>query len=47
MTTPYAGLRDRDYFHIMLNLDAYDDFLPPARALVSPARLAIAYKLPQ
>lgn len=30
---PYAGLRDRDYFHFMLNLDAYPDFLPAARQL--------------
>lgn len=29
----YAGLRDRDYFHIMLNLDSYPDFLPTAMAL--------------
>lgn len=29
----YAKLRDRDYFHIMLNLDSYQDFLPTARAL--------------
>jgi hypothetical protein len=29
----YAGLRDRDYFHIMLNLDSYPDFLPTARSL--------------
>jgi hypothetical protein len=31
--TAYAGLKDRDYFHIMLNLDAYPDFLPMAKAL--------------
>jgi hypothetical protein len=30
---PYAGLRDRDYFHIMLNLDQYPDFLPKAKEL--------------
>jgi L-Lysine epsilon oxidase N-terminal/L-lysine epsilon oxidase C-terminal domain/Iron-containing redox enzyme len=30
---PYYGLQDRDYFHIMLNLDAYPDFLPTARML--------------
>jgi hypothetical protein len=29
----YAGLRDRDYFHIMLNLDSYQDFLPTAWSL--------------
>jgi Iron-containing redox enzyme len=29
----YAGLQDRDYFHIMLNLDSYPDFLPTARSL--------------
>jgi hypothetical protein len=29
----YAGLKDRDYFHIMLNLDCYDGFLPTARSL--------------
>lgn len=34
MTTPdYQGLRDRDYFHIMLNLDAHDGFRPTARFL--------------
>ena len=32
-TDPYAGLRDRDYFHIMLNLDSHPDFLPTARSL--------------
>jgi len=32
-TVQYAGLRDRDYFHIMLNLDSFDGFLPVARAL--------------
>jgi hypothetical protein len=30
---PYAGLRHRDYFHIMLNLDSFDGFMPTARAL--------------
>src|SRR4051812_47367582 len=29
----YAGLRHRDYFHIMLNLDSFEGFLPTARAL--------------
>jgi Iron-containing redox enzyme len=29
----YAGLRDRDFFHIMLNLDSHEDFLPTARTL--------------
>jgi hypothetical protein len=29
----YAGLRDREYFHIMLNLDSFDGFLPVARSL--------------
>ncbi|MDH6242644.1 iron-containing redox enzyme family protein [Mycobacterium sp. OTB74] len=29
----YTGLKDRDYFHIMLNLDSYDGFLPTARTL--------------
>src|SRR5882757_614334 len=29
----YAGLADRDYFHIMLNLDSFDGFLPTARSL--------------
>ena len=28
-----AGLRDRDYFHIMLNLDSFPDFTPRARTL--------------
>ncbi|MDQ1440489.1 MAG: hypothetical protein QOG97_717 [Acidimicrobiaceae bacterium] len=32
-TGQYAGLRDRDYFHIMLNLDSFEDFLPVARSL--------------
>jgi hypothetical protein len=32
-TTQYAGLKDRDYFHIMLNLDSFDGFLPTARGL--------------
>jgi hypothetical protein len=31
----YVGLRDRDYFHIMLNLDSYQDFLPTAWSLAS------------
>ncbi len=31
--SPYAGLRHRDYFHIMLNLDSFEGFLPTARAL--------------
>jgi hypothetical protein len=30
---PYAGLKDRDYFYYMLNLDQFPDFLPKARAL--------------
>jgi hypothetical protein len=29
----YGGLLDRDYFHMMLNLDSFDGFLPTARAL--------------
>jgi hypothetical protein len=29
----YAGLRDRDFFHIMLNLDSHEGFLPTARTL--------------
>ncbi len=29
----YDGLRDRDYFYIMLNLDSYPDFEPKARKL--------------
>ncbi len=29
----YEGLRDRDYFHIMLNLDSFDGFRPTAKAL--------------
>ncbi len=33
--SPYAGLQDRDYFHIMLNLDAYQDFLPTAWSLAN------------
>ncbi|MFN2606690.1 MAG: LodA/GoxA family CTQ-dependent oxidase [Acidimicrobiales bacterium] len=31
--SPYAGLPDRQYFRIMLNLDAYPDFLPMAKSL--------------
>jgi hypothetical protein len=31
----YAGLADRDYFHIMLNLDSFDGFLPTARELAA------------
>ncbi len=30
---PYAGLKDRDYFYHMLNLDQFPDFLPKAREL--------------
>jgi hypothetical protein len=30
---PYAGLKDRDYFYIMMNLDAFPDFLPKAKKL--------------
>ena len=30
---PYFGLKDRDYFHIMLNIESYPDFLPTAREL--------------
>jgi hypothetical protein len=29
----YTGLRDRDYFHIMMNLDSFDGFLPVAHWL--------------
>jgi Iron-containing redox enzyme len=29
----FAGLRHRDYFHIMLNLDSYEGFLPTAKTL--------------
>lgn len=29
----YEGLRDRDYFHIMLNLDSFDGFRPTAKVL--------------
>jgi len=29
----YEGLRDRDYFHIMVNLDSFDGFRPTAKAL--------------
>lgn len=32
-TNRYVGLTDRDYFHIMLNLDSFDGFLPTARSL--------------
>jgi len=32
---PYVGLRDRDYFHILLNLDSYQDFLPTAWSLAN------------
>jgi Iron-containing redox enzyme len=30
---PYVGLRDRDYFHFMLNLDSHSDFRPMVRKL--------------
>lgn len=33
MSRRYSGLRDRDYFHIMLNLDSFEGFLPTARQL--------------
>lgn len=33
ISDPYAELRDRDYFHIMLNLDSFEGFLPKAREL--------------
>ena len=39
----YDGLRDRDYFHIMLNLDSFEGFLPKARELAE-AFLADARK---
>ena len=29
----YYGMRDREYFHIMLNIESYPDFLPKAREL--------------
>ena len=29
----YSGLKDREYFHIMLNVDSFDGFLPTARSL--------------
>lgn len=29
----YFGMRDRDYFHMMLNIEHYPDFLPTAREL--------------
>jgi hypothetical protein len=32
-TRQYTGLADRDYFHIMLNLDSFDGFLATARDL--------------
>jgi hypothetical protein len=32
---PYVGLRDRDYFHMMLNLDSHQDFLPTAWSLAN------------
>lgn len=31
--TKYTGRKDREYFHIMLNLDSFDGFLPTARRL--------------
>lgn len=43
-TQSYANLRDRDYFHIMLNLDSFDGFLPTARQLAERF-LAAARKL--
>jgi Iron-containing redox enzyme len=32
---PYAGLRDRDYFHMVLNLDSHQDFLPTVWSLAN------------
>jgi hypothetical protein len=29
----YFGMKDREYFHIMLNIESYPDFLPMAREL--------------
>ena len=31
--SPFDGLRDRDYFFCLLNLDSYPEFLPKARSL--------------
>jgi Iron-containing redox enzyme len=41
----YAGLRDRDYFHIMLNLDSHEEFLPTARHLAETFLDAAAAQL--
>ncbi|MGH3615733.1 MAG: LodA/GoxA family CTQ-dependent oxidase, partial [Pseudonocardia sp.] len=30
---PYFGMKDREYFHIMLNIESHPDFLPMAREL--------------
>jgi hypothetical protein len=30
----YDGLRDRDFFYVMMNIESYTDFLPKARELV-------------
>jgi len=41
----YEKLRDRDYFHIMLNLDSYEGFLPTARTLAEAFLEAARTKL--
>lgn len=33
--TRYDGLGDRDYFHYLLNIDSYPDFVPKARELAN------------
>jgi L-Lysine epsilon oxidase N-terminal/L-lysine epsilon oxidase C-terminal domain/Iron-containing redox enzyme len=30
---PYYGMKDREYFHMMLNIESYPDFVPMAREL--------------
>lgn len=41
---PYVGLRHRDYFHLMLNLHRYPDFLPTAWKLANDFIAAAAAK---
>lgn len=47
MTTAadYAGLRDRDYLHIMLNLDSFEGFQPTARGLAEKFLAAARQRL--
>lgn len=41
----YEGLRERDYFHIMLSFEHYEGFLPKAPALAAEAPLLVVANL--